>query len=218
MKEESARRNSRDKGPAPPPPSIQIPLPVQPPQPTSSPSSSVSDKGPAPLPPVPLPVLPTPPTPPPIPPSPPTVFYQPLQTKKVKSEVISPDTSKEGESTQKDIDVEKRVLPNAGADILDAAFNKILSDNIDKQSTNINIAESAPVEGITIRTTPSVTEESHNNLVVVSTSQLDQNKLNTSTIIINDIHDPSNSLASNISQVDTCLLCNILVYFENCFF
>lgn len=47
-------------------------------------------------------------------------------------------------------------------------------------------------------------EEHDTNFVLVA-SPSERNKLNTSTITINsDLPDPSNSLASNITQVSTC--------------
>lgn len=61
-------------------------------------------------------------------------------------------------------------------------------------------------EGVTISSGGPVIQEDTCNLIVVSGSQGDRAKANTSTItIISDLPDPSNSLASNISQVSVGL-------------
>lgn len=101
---------------------------------------------------------------------------------------------------------------NEAGDILEAAYSKILSEKKEeKQSTHVDggkVSESVIISG-----SPSTRSIDDNNLVVVSTSQSDRSKLNTSTIIISDSSDPSNSLASNISQVSRtgCEFCCMFV-------
>lgn len=88
----------------------------------------------------------------------------------------------------------KRKEQDGKLDILDAAYNKILSEvrSMDEQddANLLSRSESVTISG---GTSPDLSL----NSVVVTT----QDKKNTSTIIISDVQDPSNSLASNISQV-----------------
>lgn len=94
-------------------------------------------------------------------------------------------------------------------DIMDAAFHKILSENqplsedvLEKDKSFDRSPVLAVGDSITI-TSPSISPDLTvgGNLVVVSTTPQSDRRHNTSTIIINDLPDPSNSLASNISQV-----------------
>ncbi|XP_017783976.1 PREDICTED: serine/threonine-protein kinase 10 isoform X2 [Nicrophorus vespilloides] len=135
------------------------------------------EKGPAPAPPVPLPILPTPPS-------------SPLSPPATPPPIPPPDD-------------------NAAKDIMDVAFEKLLTEE-----KNVDLPDAVPEEAVVAIPPPppppmSSTASSVvvnnaadmiSNMVVVST-QADSNKMNTSTIIINDVADPSNSLASNISQV-----------------
>lgn len=81
-------------------------------------------------------------------------------------------------------------------DILDAAYNKILSEvrSID-ENDDINLLNKNN-ETVIINSRGTSPVQSLNSVVVTT-----QDKKNTSTIIISDSPDPSNSLASNISQV-----------------
>lgn len=76
-----------------------------------------------------------------------------------------------------------------------------IENQLQKRQSQIKLQSMEKGDTVTVSgtTTP---DDSLNNFVVVSTTQSDRNKLNTSTITINsDLPDPSNSLASNISQV-----------------
>lgn len=168
------RKTSRDKGPAPPPP-----VPPLPPQ--QSTNKEDKDKGPAPLPPVPLPILPTPPSSPLTPPSTPP-FQLKIEQPTKQREV---DVEETGESSK---------TSDVNPDILDVAYSKILSEVQSLDNTDESVLTSTS-ETVTV-TSP----EQSLSSIVVST----QDKKNTSTIIISDVADPSNSLASNISQVNDC--------------
>ncbi|XP_044258953.1 STE20-like serine/threonine-protein kinase [Tribolium madens] len=75
-------------------------------------------------------------------------------------------------------------------------IKEVLEKQLKKRQSEGDVASDA----VTV-SAPATSEDSVNNFVVVS-SQSERNKLNTSTITINsDLPDPSNSLASNISQV-----------------
>lgn len=181
------RKTSRDKGPAPPPPII----PQQ--------STNKEDKGPAPLPPVPLPILPTPPSSPLTPPSTPPFQLKIEEPNKQREEDKAEEEQQEGGDVQEMGESSKTT--DANPDILDVAYNKILSLEKSTDYTDESILMTKP-EAVTV-TSP----EQGLNSIVVNT----QEKKNTSTIIISDVADPSNSLASNISQVT-----NSRSTFKNC--
>lgn len=143
------------------------------------------DKGPAPPPPIPQAgtssasekekgPAPLPPVPLPTLPTPPSSPITPPSTPPFELKAVN-EPQKEASTQQQD---EKVIDGN----ILDAVFKKILSENrpIEEQAE-----ANSPEQSLTS--------------VVVTTSQ-ERNK-NTSTIIISDMVDPSNSLATNISQV-----------------
>ncbi|KAK9708620.1 Polo kinase kinase [Popillia japonica] len=222
-KEEAHRKTSREKGPAPLPPTTPA-IPVISSTAASTTTSTITatisgaasekDKGPAPPPP-PLPqdILPTPPSspltppatppvPPPAPPPMPEIVKAPIQEEtreeKPLEEMIeskSPQLDPQSGDSNR-----KQIVPNDAGDLLETAYSKILSDiKEDQQAMQVDSGKLS--ESVIISGSSSTRSIDDSNLVVVSTSQPDRNKLNTSTIIISDNSDPSNSLASNISQV-----------------
>ncbi|KAF5277351.1 hypothetical protein FQA39_LY06164 [Lamprigera yunnana] len=183
-KEEVQRKSSRDKGPAPPPPPIVL-------QPGFFEAEKSEKDKVVSLPPVPLIVLPTPPSSPLTPPSTPP-----------SSQIVPP-------SLPAPLDVENAF----NSTILSKA--EVIQDSNVVDGTSVSnskfepaVAESVSEKWLTtekiVNDTVSVNSlENIGNLVTVSTTpQVDRTKLNTSTVtIITDLPDPSNSLASNISQV-----------------
>lgn len=221
-KKDDSRKSSREKGPAPLPPLLL----GQPSTSNASVSVPPNEKGPAPLPPVPLPLLPTPPSSPLTPPTTPPQLRQaenvenippskPLSNKeqtlqesdvkqKVTHEVPNSNLKSERTVTEKENELVTVKKGHGERELMDVAFSKILSENksldaLDTSREVKNHPEPAVGDSITI-TSPSVSPVPGSNLVVVSTSQGDS-RHNTSTIIISDMPDLSNSLASNISQV-----------------
>lgn len=189
-KDEVQRKTSRDKGPAPPPPPLQFQQQQSSIQP---PSTAEKEKGPAPPPPVPLPVLPTPPsspvTPPPTPPPPPVLPPAPFKEEEDSIDATPVSSFSEiRESINEKLFKEKKPpspppLPQ------------------EKEQEN-----DKPIsEGVTVRS--AIVQEDNCNLIVVSNNQSDRTKANTSTITItSELPDPSNSLASNISQVSNIII------------
>ncbi|KAF5301527.1 hypothetical protein FQR65_LT08831 [Abscondita terminalis] len=186
-KEEVQRKSSRDKGPAPPPPPIVL-------QPglfeTEKSDKDKSNNIPLP-PPIPLAVLPTPPSSPLTPPStPPIPFVPPVIPPPVEKEKLS----EEGRTPTTETPKEKNVVDGTA----------VLSNKIEPP-VHEKLPERWPSVEKVINESVSVNNNVENvgNLVTVSTTPpTDRAKLNTSTVtIITDLPDPSNSLASNISQV-----------------
>ncbi|CAH0552881.1 unnamed protein product [Brassicogethes aeneus] len=175
-KEEVHRKTSRDKGPAPLPP-LQTQL---------SSGSNEKEKGPAPPPPVVaaavvVPALPTPPSSP-----------------------ISPPPTPPQQSSPKPAALEKKQEEkprDATDEVRSSSRIREIKQALEKQLTRQNSTEEK--ESVTISSSHTTTPEESLSLIVVSTPTAErQTKLNTSTITINsDPGDPSNSLASNISQV-----------------
>ncbi|XP_031349016.1 serine/threonine-protein kinase 10 isoform X4 [Photinus pyralis] len=176
-KEEVQRKSSRDKGPAPPPP----PLPANVLQPSLLETKKTDTDKPtiSPLP-VPLPILPTPPSSPLTPPSTPPLPQAPVLPPSVDIEVPKKEDLKTAEKNV--VDGSAAMVNRIPAPVLQSKhFESKSNENIINEGVSVNNVE---------------------NLVTVSTPQMDRSKLNTSTVtIITEMPDPSNSLATNISQV-----------------
>ncbi|RZB41606.1 STE20-like serine/threonine-protein kinase [Asbolus verrucosus] len=184
-KDDVQRKTSRDKGKAPPPP-------VQPSTQPSSSSMPDKDKAPAPALPVVIPNLPTPPsspiTPPATPPHSSPVYPN---ADNVRAEPQDEADVKMEEPTRTSRDNTDHVVPS-DKDV----FEKQLQSRDKFQYGDVAVSDA-----VTVNSAAAAPEDNLNNFVVVS-SQAERNKSNTSTITINsDLPDPSNSLASNISQV-----------------
>ncbi|KAK4883119.1 hypothetical protein RN001_006438 [Aquatica leii] len=185
-KEEVQRKSSRDKGPAPPPPPI-----VLPPGLFETEKSDKDKPNSVPAPPIPLAVLPTPPSSPLTPPStppilqiPPPPVLPPLKTEKMVEE--EPSSTIEAPKDGNVVD---------GTAVINNNIEPLVHETLTEKwpSVEKNINESVLINNV----------ENVGSLVTVSTTPpIDRAKLNTSTVtIITDLPDPSNSLASNISQV-----------------
>lgn len=213
-KEEVQRKTSRDKGPAPPPPPLQVQQ--------STPGASEKEKGPAPPPPppppVPLPILPTPPsspvTPPPTPPAPvlPQLPLQKLEPEKI-DEVAKEQPEKQEKERRKDAveDSTDTALGRMPTNLRNLFENRIAKEKMESERSfekhleRRASAEKASGEPVVVNTGTARTAsvEDGLNLVTVSNTHGEKVKANTSTItIISDMPDPSNSLATNISQVN----------------
>ncbi|KAI4458262.1 polo kinase kinase [Holotrichia oblita] len=192
-KEEAHRKTSREKGPAPLPPTTPA-IPVISSTAASTTTSTITatisgaasekDK--------------VPPAPPPMP----EIVIAPIQEETKEEKPLEEKTESRSSQLepQSGDSNRKHVVPNDGGDLLETAYSKILSDIKEDQQT-MHVDSGKLSESVIISGSSSTRSIDDNNLVVVSTSQPDRNKLNTSTIIISDNSDPSNSLASNISQV-----------------
>ncbi|KAK5650505.1 hypothetical protein RI129_001534 [Pyrocoelia pectoralis] len=179
-KEEVQRKSSRDKGPAPPPPPPP-PVVLQP----SLLDTKKTDKDKPIIPPlpVPLPLLPTPPSSPLTPPSTPPI-PQVLIAPALPTSVDIGVPNKEDVKT-----TEKNVVDGTAAIVNHISDTVLQNQPFESKSKENIISEVVSVNNI-------------ENLVTVSTPQTDRSKLNTSTVtIITEMPDPSNSLATNISQV-----------------
>ncbi|XP_030752127.1 serine/threonine-protein kinase 10 isoform X2 [Sitophilus oryzae] len=204
---QSQTSTEKEKGPAPPPPPTVVPPPpmeVPPSEKKPGPSSSqplavpvhqaAQEEGRAPIPPAPvLPLnsvtLPTPPASPVTPPDTPPEQRVPIRVADIPLPPVpvKDETRDHPEDANRSSNIAqvKRALENQ--------LGKRLSQEKPMHSVGDNI--------VTVNSSTGTTPEDSMSFVVVSTPQSERSK-NTSTITINsDLPDPSNSLASNISQV-----------------
>ncbi|KAF7274245.1 hypothetical protein GWI33_013083 [Rhynchophorus ferrugineus] len=224
------RRSSHEKGPAPPPPlQTQLstekdkgpapappPLAIVPPPPEMPPAPEMPSTSTPAAPPVPVPVMPQDDERPAIIPPPPVL---PINTAALptppSSPVTPPDTPPEERIPIRIADIPLPPMPAKDTEMRDLTDDVSRSSNIAqvKQALESHLGKRLSQEKpippsekpgdniVTVNSSSATTPEDSMSFVVVSTPQSERNK-NTSMITINsDLPDPSNSLASNISQV-----------------
>lgn len=135
-----------------------------------------------------------PPVPPVIPPVPPPIVPPPPE--------LPPSLENLEKTIEKsrEQDIPKvKILSNEDGDALDATSSTKSFDDIKNKFEGLAQVET---HADNWAASDKIVSEESGNLVVVSTPQADRSRINTSTVtIITDLPDPSNSLASNISQV-----------------
>ncbi|CAH1131586.1 unnamed protein product [Ceutorhynchus assimilis] len=170
--------------------------------PSSSPTQTMQGVAPPPPPPPPvLPssvTLPTPPSSPVTPPDTPPDVEQPLRVVDIPLPATPTVEVKSKPETSKDIPDDANSRSSHIAHI-----KRVLESQLGKRLSQERVASVERINEniVTVNSSNATTPEDSMNFVIVSTPQSERNK-NTSTITINsDLPDPSNSLASNISQV-----------------
>lgn len=114
------------------------------------------------------------------------------------------EKDEEEEEKVKDITDAAPIASPSFSEIVDSLDKRLFKEKKPPSPPPLPKEEMVASEGVTISsgTTNTIPEDGCNLIVVSSNNQNDRAKTNTSTItIISDLPDPSNSLASNISQV-----------------